>query len=59
MLEIQKCNSLNNFEPRIIKTAKIQDDPKKPSYKTVVFVILYWVGVQTPFTFWDIHTWDI
>ena len=41
MLEIQKCNSLNNFEPRIIKIAKIQDDPKKPSYKTVVFVILY------------------
>ena len=41
MLEIQKCNSLNNFELIIIKTAKIQDDLKKPSYKTVVFVILY------------------
>ena len=28
MLMIQKNNSLNNFEPRIIKAAKIQDDPK-------------------------------
>ena len=28
MLEIQKSNALNNFEPRMIKTAKIQDDPE-------------------------------
>ena len=40
MLEIQKSNSLNNFEPRIIKTTKIQDDPKNQVIK-VVFVIFY------------------
>ena len=33
MLEIQKSNFLNNFKPRIIKTAKIQDDPKNQVIK--------------------------
>ena len=43
----KKNNSLNNFEPGIIKTGSgwTRMNPKTEiAYKAVVFVVSYWVG---------------